>query len=159
MGKPKDIAWGQVDFDSKNDSVVWCKHCKAKLLIGSGRNQTVSGVKRHLKAQHYPVFSSLYPSKTSTNEDLPSISGTKRNVDEIDVLSSPITNKKQRTALVQQTLPANLQSIQKLPFDHEKSKVLHKLCFEMITKDKLPFNFVNGHWSWEVLSDYSRADL
>ena len=26
MGKPKDIAWGQVDIDSKNDSVVWCKH-------------------------------------------------------------------------------------------------------------------------------------
>ena len=85
MGKPKDIAWGQVDIDSKNDSVVWCKHCKTKLLIGSGRNQTVSGVKRHLKTQHYPIFSSLYPSKTSTNEDLPSISGTKRNMDEIFV--------------------------------------------------------------------------
>ena len=31
-----------------------------------------------------------------------------------------------------------------LPFDHEKSKVLHKLCFEMIIQDKFPFNFVNG---------------
>ena len=35
--------------------------------------------------------------------------------------------------------------VQKLPFDHEKSKVLHKLCFEMIIQDKLPFKFVNGH--------------
>ena len=109
MGKSKDIAWVQVDIDPKNESVVCCKHYKAKLLIGSGRNQSVSAVKKHLKAQHFPVFSSLYPSKTSTNEDLPSISGTKRNVGEIDALSSPITNKKQRTALVQQTLPANLK--------------------------------------------------
>ena len=84
MGKPKDIAWGQVDIDPKNESVVCCKHCKAKLSIGSGRNQSVSAVKKHLKAQHFPVFSSLYPSKTSTNEDLPSISGTKRHVGEID---------------------------------------------------------------------------
>ena len=49
------------------------------------------------------------------------------------------------TALIQQTLPANLQSTEKLPFDHEKSKVLHKLCFEMIIQDKLPFNFDNEH--------------
>ena len=104
MGKPKDIAWGQVDIDSKNDSVVWCKHCKTNLHIGSGRNQTVSGVKRHLKTQHYPIFSSLYPSKTSTNEDLPSISGKKRNAGEIDALSSPITNKKQRTSLVRRSM-------------------------------------------------------
>ena len=62
MGKPKDIAWGQVDIDPKNESVVCCKHCKAKLFIGSGRNQSVSAVKKHLKAQHFPVFSSLYPS-------------------------------------------------------------------------------------------------
>ena len=48
MGKPKDIAWGQVDIDPKNESVVCCKHCKAKLLIGSGRDQSVSAVKKHL---------------------------------------------------------------------------------------------------------------
>ena len=62
MGKSKDIAWVQVDIDPKNESVVCCKHCKAKLLIGSGRNQSVSAVKKHLKAPHFPVFSSLYPS-------------------------------------------------------------------------------------------------
>ena len=90
MGKPKDIALGQVDIDPKNDSVVCCKHCKAKLLIGS--NQSVSAVKKHLKAQHFPVFSSLYPSKTITNEEPLSISGTKRHVGEIDALSSPITH-------------------------------------------------------------------
>ena len=54
MGKPKDIAWGQVDIGPKNESVVCCKHCKAKLLIGS--NQSISAVKKHLKAQHFPVF-------------------------------------------------------------------------------------------------------
>ena len=57
MGKSKDIAWVQVDIDPKNESVVCCKHYKAKLLIGSGSDATFVWTKQYFFPQKEVVKS------------------------------------------------------------------------------------------------------
>ena len=66
--------------------------------------------------------------ETTIDEDLPASANT----------------KKARKALFQSTLPEVVEASQPMPFHSEKALHLHKIMFEYLVSDLVPWNAVNG---------------
>ena len=143
-----DPAWTQVDRVPGNENTVVCKLCRTKLSLGATkRNFSISSVKRHLESQHKSVFFTLY---VKTSEDcvgeLPAIAGNKRTREEIEELpdQGPLRTKKSRNFFLQKTLPETLENGQKLPIHSDKAQFIHKILFEYLMQDMVPFSAVSG---------------
>ena len=85
----------------KNKAI--CKLCGGALSLGSDKlkNQTITGLKIHLKSKHQNEFSKF----TQILEDVKLSKEKRKRETDSEVIPTSVQNKKQKIDLFQQTLP------------------------------------------------------
>ena len=139
----KDPAWGYCE-PSARDGYVSCNLCKGQVSLGPNeKNRSIGSFKKHIKNRHFALWNELY---SAENDDAPTSGKKRKNEDTIDDEDLPTSanTKKARKAIFQSTLPQVLEASQPMPFHSEKSLHLHKILFEYLVSDCVPWNAVNG---------------
>ena len=137
----KDPAWSYCEPCTGRDGYVSCNLCKGQVSLGPNqKNRSIGSFKKHIKNRHFSLWEELY----SAENDTP-ISGKKRPIEATmdEDLPTSASTKKARKALFQSTLPQVVEASQPMPFHSEKSLHIHKVLFEYLVSDCVPWNAIN----------------
>ncbi|XP_047135522.1 zinc finger BED domain-containing protein 4-like [Hydra vulgaris] len=128
-------------IEANNPRMVQCKICNSKVSRGSDdpKKHGLSGLTSHLKNHHPDI--KLTPEKAENpkaNEEA-DLNSNKRKA----VTIFKMRSKKQRSDMLQSTIPNWVQASSKIDSNSEKGQKFHKSIFEMMILDLQPWSIVN----------------
>ena len=139
--RKKSPVWKYFITEANNPRMVQCKICNCKVSRGSEdpRKQGLSGLTSHLKNRHPEIKLTPENSKSSEGNEEGELNSNKRKT--VPIFN--IRSKKQRTDMLQSTIPNWVEATSKIDSNSEKGQKFHKSIFEMLVLDLQPWSAVN----------------
>ena len=132
--------WNFFEVVTGDTKYAKCTICAAKISRGSvlPKSQTTAGLKKHLETKHLEAWTKVVSTKKESE---------KRKKEEIEGEELQILNlrsKKLREAVKENTIPFWAAPTSKLEFHSVEAQKIHKIIFEHLIMDLLPFTHVNN---------------
>jgi hypothetical protein len=139
--RKKSPVWKYFITEANNPRMVQCKICNGKVSRGSEdpRKQGLSGLTSHLKNRHPDIKLSSENSDHCEPREEGVLNSNKRTT--VPIFN--IRSKKQRTDMLQSTIPNWVEATSKIDSNSEKGQKFHKSIFEMLVLDLQPWSTVN----------------
>jgi hypothetical protein len=145
--RKRSWVWKHFTISITDSKFANCNICNGKASRGSAdpKNQSISCLLSHLKTRH-PLITEKSPASTLQKTTENSEKVVDPNPRENRKRTIPIFNirsKKQRTEMLQSTIPEWVETSSKIDSNSEKGQKFHKSIFEMIILDLQPWCVVN----------------
>jgi hypothetical protein len=143
--RKRSYLWNYFTVSASDSKYACCNLCNVKISRGSNnpKYQSLSGLSSHLKTSHPQI-------KEKNQTKITSFTETENCQSESEPVSRKrtmplfdIKSKKQRTEMLQCTIPGWVDTNSKIDTNSEKGQRFHKSIFEMILLDIQPWSVVN----------------